>query len=261
VEVVNNHVHDSGNIGGGGGGEGIDVKNGSSHVKVFSNQVYNMNSVGIYVDAFRKHTHDIQISENRVYDSPGNGIVLASEQGGLLERVTVCNNVIYGNAHNGITIGWALKPANPLKEIRILHNTCHGNRRNGIYLGASSGDGTSMPEDIVVRNNICSKNKASQMDRYHTVPMEEHTVEHNLLYGPSRYKGNKVVGGNPLFVDPDNGDFHLRSGSPAIDSGISTDALREDFDGNVRPWGSAPDMGAFEYGSRKSSASPVNSPF
>jgi hypothetical protein len=41
-------------------------------------------------------------------------------------------------------------------------------------------------------------------------------------------------------------DFHLKPGSPAIDSGIDLNYTM-DFDGNKVPHGSAPDIGAFEY--------------
>jgi hypothetical protein len=52
---------------------------------------------------------------------------------------------------------------------------------------------------------------------------------------------------DPQFVDSDNGDYHLKSTSPAIDEGTSTDAPADDIDGDVRPQGSGYDMGSDEY--------------
>ena len=59
---------------------------------------------------------------------------------------------------------------------------------------------------------------------------------------------------NPLFVDPDNGDFHLQSGSPCRDVGIDPvpDYIESgfvdfDFDGDERPQGAGWDIGADEY--------------
>jgi len=57
-----------------------------------------------------------------------------------------------------------------------------------------------------------------------------------------------TIAANPLFVDPENGNFHLRPDSPAIDAGVDV-GLSEDFDGDPVPYGSAPDIGAYEYGS------------
>lgn len=54
---------------------------------------------------------------------------------------------------------------------------------------------------------------------------------------------------DPLFVDPQNGDFHLQDWSPAIGAGLDTSIVPiSDIEGNLRPDppGSNPDMGAYE---------------
>ena len=52
--------------------------------------------------------------------------------------------------------------------------------------------------------------------------------------------------GEPAFVDPGSGDYHITSSSPAVDAG--TDAgVTMDIDGQPRPNGAAMDMGADEY--------------
>jgi len=56
------------------------------------------------------------------------------------------------------------------------------------------------------------------------------------------------IAANPLFVDLGGSNFHLRPDSPAVDAGVDV-GLSEDFDGNPVPYGSAPDIGAYEYGS------------
>ena len=50
-----------------------------------------------------------------------------------------------------------------------------------------------------------------------------------------------------MFANPSKADFHLREGSPAIDSGSAVDAPSDDFDGNSRPQGAGYDIGAFEF--------------
>lgn len=52
---------------------------------------------------------------------------------------------------------------------------------------------------------------------------------------------------DPLFVDMENGDFRLRSGSPCIDAGSDVRSTSEtDLAGNGRIVGAAIDIGAFE---------------
>ena len=52
---------------------------------------------------------------------------------------------------------------------------------------------------------------------------------------------------DPLFVDPLNGDYHLRYDSPAIDAGLTYGASLVDIDGETRPEGAAVDIGADEF--------------
>jgi hypothetical protein len=49
----------------------------------------------------------------------------------------------------------------------------------------------------------------------------------------------------PGFVDPDDGNYHLQSSSPAIDRGVPVDTA-VDMDNETRPMGAAPDLGADE---------------
>jgi hypothetical protein len=60
-------------------------------------------------------------------------------------------------------------------------------------------------------------------------------------------EGDKI--GDPLFVDVENFNFHLRADSPAIDSGTDL-GYTKDFDDNPVPSGDAPDIGAYEYQSK-----------
>lgn len=55
--------------------------------------------------------------------------------------------------------------------------------------------------------------------------------------------------GDPLFADAAGGDFHLLTGSPAIDAGDdpSERSLATDLDGRPRVRGAAVDIGAFEF--------------
>jgi len=55
---------------------------------------------------------------------------------------------------------------------------------------------------------------------------------------------------DPEFVNPSANDYHLQAGSPAIDAGANVlSHVINDYDGYVRPYQSAFDIGAYEYGS------------
>ncbi|NOX17129.1 MAG: T9SS type A sorting domain-containing protein [Chlorobi bacterium] len=68
----------------------------------------------------------------------------------------------------------------------------------------------------------------------------------NSVSGADSYFIDNNIDGNPLFVSVSELDFHLQSGSPCIDAGIKTFA-QFDFEGNPIPYGTAPDIGIYEY--------------
>ena len=66
-----------------------------------------------------------------------------------------------------------------------------------------------------------------------------------LTAGPHNQDGNTVV---PLFADLAGYDVHQLAGSPTIDAGLADPSIgTDDFDGEARVQGAAPDIGADEY--------------
>jgi hypothetical protein len=247
-EIKNNHVHDSGP--GSIGGEGICTKDGSKNGKVYKNTVHDIIRLGIYIDAWDKHTYNIEVYGNRVFRCKADGIVVATENGGFLENVWLYNNIIYNNDYSGITTAdWGERNAgHPMKDIYIINNTIYKNGTQnwggGIYIANSE------TENLIVRNNILSENLLFQMAA-EVSDKSFITADHNLIFKFIGYEyeitGTDYVTSDPFFVDPGSANFHLILGSGAINTGSSDGAPGFDFDGNIRPSGSGYDIGAFEY--------------
>jgi fibronectin-binding autotransporter adhesin len=75
--------------------------------------------------------------------------------------------------------------------------------------------------------------------------------DYNLFFGNITNTIGVITGvhsliGDPRFVDPLHGDYHLQFGSVAIDHG-SDAGVTTDLDGNPRPVGSDYDIGAYEF--------------
>jgi parallel beta-helix repeat protein len=248
--VKNNHVHNGGP--GSIGAEGICLKDGSRNGKAYNNRVHDMNRLGIYLDAWDKHTYNIEVYSNIVYDINGNdGITLASESGGLLENITIYNNIVYNADENGIAITRNGDSAtHPMKNITIINNTFYNN--GSPDWGGGIGVDNPNLQSAVIRNNIVSQNVFYSIIVEPDSPMGNITIDHNLIHGFRDYddetRGSNYVEGDPLFVNASAANFHLQSNSPAIDAGSSSSAPGSDYDGNTRPSGSGYDIGAFEYG-------------
>ena len=249
-EIKNNHVHHNGP--GTIGGEGIDAKDGSSNGKIFGNRVHDLNRLGIYIEAWDKHTHNIEIYQNKVYNCLNDGITLASEMGGLLENISVVNNIVTDNLNNGISItpnGEVAQP--PMRNLSVINNTFYNNGDGSVAEPWGGGIMVDNPNinTLVIRNNIFGQNLLFQI--LIEVPVNGLSVDHNLINGFRGYlneiRGSSFVEGNPFFLNAANGDFHLGSNSPGIDSGSPLSAPNDDFDSVKRPQGTGYDIGAFEY--------------
>ena len=227
--------------------EGICSKDGSRNGKVFGNEVYGTSRVGFYVDAWDKHTYNIDVFNNLAHDIPQGGFALASEQGGLLENVMVYNNVAYGNGWTGLALSTCCIATHPVSNIQIVNNTFYNNGFSP--WGGGINYENPQAQGVTIRNNIASQNLTFQIAVNRDVPQGYYVVDHNLIDGfrgdPDEIRGDSYVEGDPKFTDAARGDFHLLQSSPAIGMASSQGAPPVDMEGYPR--GIPPDIGAYEH--------------
>jgi hypothetical protein len=218
--------------------EGICVKDGATNGQVYRNRIYDVHATGLYVDAWDKHTYNIEVFQNVVSDVSDNAFAVASETGGTLENVRIYNNIAYHNRYIGFSVS-TNGVGGPMDGIAIINNTAYNN--GWVDWGGGIAVDNPNAQNVVVRNNIVSQNLYFQITVAPGVPAQNYTIDHNLIDGyrdhedEGETRGNDFVEGDPLFVNPSQADFHLQETSPAIDQGSANDAPADDYDGHSRP--------------------------
>lgn len=154
---------------------------------------------------------------------------------------------IFENAPTGIF--------NHASNMLIHYNQFIGNTR-AIYF-ASDGEGREIFNNVFYNNELgveCWLRQASIINNATYLTSQDHQAYHiaidvfsnNLqnIEGVSPHEDAIIA--DPLFVDHQNFNFHLQSGSPCIDAAQDL-GLTKDFDRNPVPCNGVPDIGAFEY--------------
>jgi hypothetical protein len=208
-------------------------------------------------------SYGLSIHDNTIHDCQLDGIVMTTVDPSR-GPVQIYNNLIYnaGKGPDPAELGsgaWSCLyvrgSANVKGEsgvIDVFNNTFYA---CGTYktpgAGRSSGgliwiaDGN--PKSLNLRNNILYLTTGPADLPYLNGDQATITGSNNLFFGlgplPSGTQLTNTINADPLFVAPGS-NFQLNAGSPAIDAGVATPALR-DLNGNPRQ-GAGFDMGVFE---------------
>jgi hypothetical protein len=165
-------------------------------------------------------------------------------------HVTVANNIVRRAIGVGIH-AWHAAADNTWVNNTVVGNGSHGLMIGNGDMGASVGRGFYVANNIAVGNGLYAVAECCDENA-----IGSNTFVDNLGWanGYSRVVQSTRNGGteagsvnaDPLFVDYAAGDYRLRAGSPAIDSGSADRAPSGDYAGTARPQGAGVDRGAYE---------------
>lgn len=235
-EVAYNHVYNCKK-------EGIDVKETAAHGKVHHNYVHDCLRQGLYIDGWFGQLEDIEMYENVVHSCEA-GIAVSSEDGPDTKDLTIHHNLIYNNRATGIFFSrWGAD--NPRENVEVYNNTFYRNGwgwnfsgdpqywlSGGCYLYSTN------IKNVNIHHNIFTMNFPFEIG--HTSLLTDKKmnvnaiiVDSNLIFDKNKFTypiylkqwakdsiysitGTNAVLNDPMFENPENGDFRLKKNSPAI---------------------------------------------
>jgi hypothetical protein len=129
---------------------------------------------------------------------------------------TIQNNIVFANSADYCGGGFFF---------------CNGTMANNTITSNSASFGTALfwCRGTII-NCIVWDNDPDQPEQLFNCATPSYSCLQNWTGG-----GTRNISLDPQFVDPDNGDFHLKSNSPCIDAGGYVANLTSDFEGDPRP--------------------------
>ncbi len=220
-QFVNNEIYNNGKVvpGNGSGNAGFYSDKATSGNYYGQNYVHDNGVPGRALDhgLYLCGTNET-IVNNIVASHPGDGLQISGDA--TVSGMKVYNNVFAHNGENGIVLWKAVN------NVQIYNNILASNGKNGIGSYDAHGSG------VVLSNNLYYGNARGAQ---------------NLSDGGSNfsYTLGPMIQKDPLFVS--GADYHLQSASPAIDAGVASALVGQDFSGNPRAPGASTDIGAYQH--------------
>jgi PKD repeat protein len=284
VTVRNCHVHDSvvtgiflafadyslveGNDTHNNGEHGIYNSNSADYVTLRGNQSHSNYGCGLHNNGDISMGGDGLISfatiENNVIWDNGVGGGSAINCDGVSDSI-IRNNLMYNNHASGISL-YGGDSAECSSRDQVYNNTIimPSNGRWAINIPSAGGGQPSHPTGNSLVNNLLYSFHSWRgvitvwgpgalavsdynvvMDRFS--PDEDATVLTLAEWQALGFDAHSFLATpDALFTNPAADDYHLKTGSPAIDTGTNLAEVTSDLEGLSRPQGSSTDIGCYE---------------
>jgi hypothetical protein len=224
--------HDGASTGGRGDWGGIQFGSTSTGDTLDTVHIGFTGSSGV-AGAVAANGASLSLTDALVHDSYTHAVY--AQNGAML---TLASDVLVNDNNTGIR-------AESGSLVHALNDTIDGN-----YQGASENSASLNLTNCLITNN---SNSGVFRDTSGVV-----TVSHCDVYNPSAGNGNYNsladptgsngnISADPMYANRATGDYHLQSGSPAINAGTLNQAPADDFVWNYRTANPAIDLGAYEF--------------
>jgi hypothetical protein len=251
-------------------GGGVHVQDSSGAI-LMGIQVYS-NTAGMGGGLYFTTSPSATLASSQIYSNTadyGGGVCLNSSN-----DATLIGNWVHGNEAWGLGGGlWVSSSdnANLVNNMIVENRLTSGADAAGVFLhhtmtayfrhttlarnGGGGGQGVFLSSGAtawMTNTIVASHTVGIYADNGCTVTLEATLWGDGAWANGTRKGGSGIINdgeiiviGNPAFVDPDSGDYHIGPGSDAIDAGLAA-GVTTDVDGDMRPIGPRFDIGADE---------------
>ncbi|MEW4562724.1 GEVED domain-containing protein [Bremerella sp. JC770] len=210
-----------------------------------SNMISNSANYGVLIDAGSRNTPtDAGADDNRPHPGAPINVPSAANTVRLATGVTVKNNVIFDNVDTDNTKGAILYSGDPLSNPdgavpfgRIINNTLYGTGSGDTGVTIENSAGPTLMNNIIANFELgISVDTESEPTTVISRTLYQDNGK-NTSFGGNGNLAIDLASGEPLFVDPANGNFYLDEGSQAIDAAVDAIQERAEVSQVVNPLG------------------------
>lgn len=216
--IRSNYINAYDTIQNGLGSSGICVKSGARNGEIYNNTIQNIPGSGIQLNAGKAEMKNIEVCDNRITDVTNFGILVGAIEGGPIDNVNVCYNVVVRSHWTAIASSDYTQNAivvQPKNNINVFNNTIY---RPGKHNEAGIAYGILTEKSFAgkIYNNIVVGSKDSGMQ----LASPDLNVTNNCLFNENNGNhGGNVITADPQFIDASNFNFALKNSSPCINTG------------------------------------------
>jgi parallel beta-helix repeat protein len=253
------------------GEHGIYQSNSGDFPVIRGNNLHHNFAAGLHMNGARNFTpgdgiiSSALVEKNVVWEN-GTGGGSGINCDGVSDSI-IRNNLLYNNHASGISL-YGIDGAEGSSRNKVYNNTIvmAAEARWCINIPAST-EGQPNPVGNKIKNNILynphtfrgsitiySQTVAGFESDYNIVVSRFSATDGNSNMSLAQWQAlgfdehSKLGTPDLLFVDTPAFNYHLKTGSPAIDAGTFLGEVNDDLEGLVRPQGAAYDAGCFESG-------------
>lgn len=212
-------------------GQGVYVL-GSANVTITACNFYSNTAYGVYVGP--SGSPNVTLGRTKMYSNTSGGFSATN-------GTVVASNCIIYDSWDGVDV-WNGYSGYTGGNVTLYNCVVADSHDDATWINAGS---------LTIVNTIIAFNHSWAINVWGGTCTHTYNAFWSDGYGMYNATAGDVgeIQADPKFADEPGHDFHLNPGSPCIDAGSTIGAVTVDYDDNVRPYGSAYDMGVYEAGS------------